>query len=287
MAETAGNSDQSMSIHEAAEKCNVIQLQRALAAGASPNFRSGVGHVAAIHLLCRTKLNHADEFPARLEVRLRVGARLACLDLLRQSPDFDVNLPNDYGERAIHLSAWHARSSDDVEFMQAVVDAGADVNAVTNSRGGTAVHWSIESRGGQIGVAAAKVDLLIKAGASVTARDVGGYTPLDLAISIAERSLGRNVLRLRAMRRVYPVLLAAGAPLPTEARDTYLLRVMQAGSFANYARLHLDRLTAMLTPKPVPADGPRRSRRRLSPLRRVPPEVLRKIAAFAFHVGYY
>jgi hypothetical protein len=46
-------------------------------------------------------------------------------------------------------------------------------------------------------------------------------------------------------------------------------------------------LAAMLTPKPVPADGPRRSRRRLSPLRRVPPEVLRKIAAFAFHVGYY
>ena len=89
------------------------------------------------------------------------------------------------------------------------------------------------------------------------------------------------------MRRVYPVLLAAGAPLPTEARDTYLLRVMAAGSFANYARLHLDRLTAMLTPKPVPADGPRRSRRRLSPLRRVPPEVLRRIVAFAFHVGYY
>ena len=46
MAETAGNSDQSMSIHEAAEKCNVIQLQRALAAGASPNFRDGFGHVA-------------------------------------------------------------------------------------------------------------------------------------------------------------------------------------------------------------------------------------------------
>ena len=79
------------------------------------------------------------------------------------------------------------------------------------------------------------------------------------------------------MRRVYPVLLAAGAPLPTEARDTYLLRVMQAGSFANYERQHFDRLTGMLTPRHGPS----------SPLRRVPPEVLRKIAAFAFHVGYY
>ena len=134
------DSDQLMSLHEAARNCNVRQMRRALDAGASPNFRSGVGHVAAIHLLCKTKLNHADKFP---EVRERVGARLACLHLLRQSPDFDVNLPNDYGERAIHLSAWHARSSDDVEFMQAVVDAGADVNAATGHSKSTAVPWSL------------------------------------------------------------------------------------------------------------------------------------------------
>ena len=63
------DSDQLMSIHEAARNCNVRQMRRALDAGASPNFRSGVGHVAAIHLLCKTKLNHADKFP---EVRERV-----------------------------------------------------------------------------------------------------------------------------------------------------------------------------------------------------------------------
>ncbi len=51
-------------------------------------------------------------------------------------------------------------------------------------------------------------------------------------------------------------------------------------------RAALDKLTAMLTPKP-PTDGRRRSRRRLSPLRRLPPEVLRKIVAYAFHAGYY
>ncbi len=268
--------DQLVSIHEAARTLNVSQLRGALAAGASPNFREGFGHVAAIHLLCRTNLNHADEFP---EVRLRVGARLACLDLLRQSPDFDVNLPNSYGERAIHLLAWHARSSVDMEFMQAVVNAGADVNAVTGEpRKATAIHWSIEARrGGPIGLTTAKVDLLIRAGASVTARDGAGRTPLDLAISIAERSLGPYSRRLRAIRRVYPVLLAAGAALPTEASDPYLRPVIAAGSFANYARRHMDKLTRMLTPRRGPS----------SPLRRVPPEVLRKIAAFAFHVGYY
>ena len=86
---------------------------------------------------------------------------------------------------------------------------------------------------------------------------------------------------------MYPILLRAGADLPAETDHPYIQKVIDAGGWANYERLHLDRLTAMLTPKPVPADGPRRSRRRLSPLRRVPPEVLRKIAAFAFHVGYY
>ena len=59
--------------------------------------------------------------------------------------------------------------------------------------------------------------------------------------------------------------------------DPYLQRVKAAGSFANYARNRLVTLTEMLTPRRGPS----------SPLRRVPPEVLRKIAAFAFHVGYY
>ena len=73
------------------------------------------------------------------------------------------------------------------------------------------------------------------------------------------------------------VLTSTGAALPAEASDPYLQRVIEAGSFANYARNHLDKLTRMLTPRRGPS----------SPLRLVPPEVLRKIAAFAFHVGYY
>ena len=79
--------------------------------------------------------------------------------------------------------------------------------------------------------------------------------------------------------------MRAGADLPAETDHPYLQKVIDAGGWANYERLHLDRLTAMLTPTPTPNDGRRRSRRRLSPLRRVPPEVLRKIAAFAFHAG--
>ena len=64
------------------------------------------------------------------------------------------------------------------------------------------------------------------------------------------------------------------------------LKVIAAGGWADYERHHLDQLTAMLAPKDQ-TDGCRRSRRRLSPLRHLPPEVLRKIVAYAFHAGYY
>ena len=87
---------------------------------------------------------------------------------------------------------------------------------------------------------------------------------------------------------IVKILIRAGATIPPDTQDRYLLKVRSAGGWANYERLHLDRLTAVLTPKSSPpADGRRRSRRRLSPLRRVPPEVLRHIVAYAFHAGYY
>ena len=128
---------------------------------------------------------------------------------------------------------------------------------------------------------AAKIDLLIRAGASVTARDELGKTPLDLTIS---QGFSARLLDLSddyiKIRRIYPVLLAAGAAIPTEsseASDPYLQRVIAAGSFANYARRHLDTLTLMLTPRRGPS----------SPLRRVPPELIRRIVAFAFHAGFY
>ena len=86
---------------------------------------------------------------------------------------------------------------------------------------------------------------------------------------------------------MYPILLRAGAELPAETHHSYIQKVIDAGGWAAYERLDLDRLTAMLTPTPTPTDGRRRSRRRLSPLRHLPPEVLRKIVAYAFHAGYY
>ena len=56
-----------------------------------------------------------------------------------------------------------------------------------------------------------------------------------------------------------------------------------AGSFANYERLHIDKLTLMLTPKPDSDDG----QLGVNPLRRLPTEIIRKVVVFAFHAGFY
>ena len=126
---------------------------------------------------------------------------------------------------------------------------------------------------------------MIRAGAAVDVVNEEGKTPLEKAITAP---FGYNNYR------TYPILLHAGAPLPDLEHISnshfglpYLRKVRAAGSFANYERLHLDKLTLMLTPKPVPNDGRRRSRRRVNPLRRLPTEVIRNIAVFAFHAGFY
>ena len=116
MAETAGsgdddNSAQLMSIHEAARNRNVSQLRRALTA-VSPNFTNETGQ-SAIHLLCYNSIG----------IRPDHEGRMACLGLLQQSPDFDVHLPDQSGFQAIQYVACHARTRNDVEFMQAVLDA--------------------------------------------------------------------------------------------------------------------------------------------------------------------
>ena len=173
------------------------------------------------------------------------------------------------GNSSLHYAYVH----DNAPLVRKLIELGCDVNA----RGycdRRPLHNHLP-RGNNHAVL-----LLLSAGADVNARDVHGMTPLEC-------SLGEEADAQPArVDRMYPILLRAGAELPAETHHPYIQKVIDAGGWANYERLHLDRLTAMLTPKDQ-TDGRRRSRRRLSPLRRLPPEVLRKIAAFAFHAGFY
>ena len=73
-------------------------------------------------------------------------------------------------------------------------------------------------------------------------------------------------------RRLYPMLLAAGAIIPFHPIDAYLHKVAAAGGFPVYEKAHRQTLATKFAAKAFP---------------RLPVEVAAQVVAFAFHVGYY
>jgi len=257
--------DPTEALHLAADDADLEGLRRALSAGEFVDDDDMDYDRTPLGWLCYGASPH-DE-----------ARRIACAELLLAA-GANIEATDCYGDTPL-IIAVYAPSKDCPRLVQYLLDAGANPNAIGDGDCGgyTPLHYA--SKEGFVEVA----NLLIKHGAKVNAKT-------------ACESTGRNETSLEiAFRnnrlRMYRILLSAGASLPTICHgtgdDDYIERVVDAGGWPNYERLHLDKLTAMLTPTPTPADGRRLSRRRLSPLRRLPPEVLRRIVAFAFHVGYY
>ena len=72
-------------------------------------------------------------------------------------------------------------------------------------------------------------------------------------------------------RRLVPTLLRAGATPPAQTTNAYIQKVMAAGGFETYKRTHLDALAATFAPH----------------FAHLPPEIVRLVVKYAFHVGYY
>ena len=241
---------------------DIRAVRRLLAAGVSPNAISTVVGQSPLHTLCCFPANRGSYLRYEpLEVDY-----VACCRLLVEA-GANVNHCDTNGDSALIYAAGAATSADAIKSMEILLDAGADVNLVGN-KSMTPLHWAA------LKASASAVALLLRRGAAVNVRDDQVKTPLERAIDFSRR-------------RTYPLLLSAGSVIPTQPISPYLRAVLDAGSFRNFEQQHLDKLVMMLTPKSPPPDGRRRSRRRLSPLRHIPPDVLRKIAAFAFHAGYY
>ena len=243
-------------IHDAALLCDVEALRRELERGVDPNLRAaGYYNQTPLQWLPLNKKNDAQ--------------MLQCCRLLIES-GADVHVRDVLEDTLLHDAClW-----DQVAIATLLLEAGADVHA-RGSRQNTPLHRAVLESFGGVTTGVECTNLLLRAGAEVNARNEHGHTPLEYAIDDNPSNV-----------RVYPILLRAGAEVPAETNVPYIQKVIDAGGWANYERLHLDRLTAMLTPTPAP-EGRRRSRRRLSPLRRVPPEVIRRIVAYAFHAEYY
>ena len=234
-------------IHFAARDGDADALRRELKRGVSPNMVSPE-RISPLNLAASAR-GASDDYLACVRLLIDAGANLslACQD---------GNL----------TALMYAVGGGHSTLVAALLDAGSDVNSRDRVEW-TPLHFAIYSD--QNNEECAR--LLINAGATVDARCGQGRTPLDHCISECRReSQGGDAATAERLRRLYPILLRAGAALPAESDDAYIRKVIAAGSFKNYERAHLNAIAAAFAAK-LP----------------LPPELVRRVVEYAFHVGDY
>ena len=236
-------------IHRAAREGDVDALRRELESGVSPDVVSPQGLV-----------------PLHYVVAWADNDRVACVRLLAAA---GANMSSATPDGKMTALLYAARDCNPT-VMAALLDAGSDVNQ-RDADNWTPLHYAIYSDRG-----ADSIRILINAGAALNARCRDGMTPLELCISRRQRFLrsisAGDAVNSERQRRLYPILLRAGAALPAETDDAYIRKVRAAGSFQNYERAHLNAIAATFAPK-------------FSHL--LPPELVRRVVEYAFHVGDY
>ena len=232
-------------LHRAAVSGNADALRRELERGVSPNIADPYGFNPLDFAASPGGASGTD--------------KLACVRLL-----IDAGANVSHASRNNKTALMHAAGGGQSTIVGALLDAGSDLNS-RDHRHWTPLHHAMYSDG-----SADCARLLINAGAAVDARCDMGRTPLHHAAGQEGNFLDH--------RRLYPILLRAGATIPAELNltdapyyDAYLLKVIAAGGFRRYERAHLDAIAATLLPK----------------LPSLPPEMVRRVVEYAFHVGDY
>ena len=151
----------------------------------------------------------------------------------------------------LHLAARKSNAA----VVAALIKAGAEVNR-GDSINMTPLYFACARSDSD---AKPVLILLIRNGADINANDRYGDTPLEWAIHYSSY-------------RFFPILLRAGAALPARRTNAYIRKVIAADGIQRYERAHLNALAASFAPK-------------FSPL--LPPELVRRVVEYAFHVGDY
>ena len=249
-------------LRQAAIRGDLEALRGTLAKGPAVDEQDGNG-LTPLHLLCSSRGFAGSD-------------RLACFHLL-------IEAGADPTKRT--TSGWfpllYAAGCGHPELVAALLatSAQSDLNRINQNRL-TPLHWACSSR---YRSTVECVALLLSRGAAVNARDMYGATPLDYACAYADYE--------GVVRRIYPVLLRAGAALPALGTDQwersigrystlnpirrqadylYLQSVAAAGGYRNYERAHLKELSGIFVPKFA---------------RLLPPEMVRRVVEYAFDVG--
>ena len=222
-------------IHDAARDADVETLRRLLAEGVSPDATDNEERTP-LHLLCENTYRNAA-----------ADDQLDCFKLLRDA-GANLEATTRWDSKPIHCTAL----SGSVGLLSLLVQSGVNVDAISTNDS-TALHVAVRKR--EIDC----VEVLLAAGADIDAISSSGGSPFDIALS-----------PLYGDRRLWPLFLRAGAEIPTNNTDPYIVRVRNAGGFKKYAQEHLARITSILAPTP-----------------RLPPEMVRKIVEFWLHAGFY
>ena len=246
--------------HNAAQQCDVDALRSCLTQEALANCpidTRDIDQHTVLHALCRYEGpqhgeddRNAEDVEACVKLLVEAGADLEARDWLGRTPLHVVARPP-------FRAFTNLRTEATLRLTSLLLRHGADVNSEEEDYDyPTLLHRAALSDNSSMAT------LLVKAGASVHATNVDGDTPLDIAIQ-------RNSRRNR--RAIIPILLRAGAKFSKNHDIWYLQKVIDAGGFKKYEQAHLARLTKTFAPKfPV-----------------LPPEMVRHILTFGFHVGFY
>ena len=250
-------------IHDAARDGDVEALRRLLAAGVDPNQSAVVNDYSGESDPWRCTPLHAA-CAEELWGQAQDDRQAACVAALLEA-GADPNAMDNRGQNALLLAAYSGRCRLGLMLVAAGATVDPNYKAQEDDIGerfGIFVAL-FQYRPGRCPYCPTlmknMVRALLSAGLSLALEDSlrpSGTTTLESAIWLEHRS-------------VWPVLFRSGSPHPrhwydmpniyiakkyygtTETRrmHPYLLKIDAAGSYANYERAHLKRLTAIFSPK--------------------------------------